>query len=802
MNRKEMNKKMMGGLVLFLFGTFFFGRGALGQTRVEAQTPKISAVAPVADEAPKLYIVPEVPQALTTRISVAANGTEGDGNSFTPAISTDGHWAAFVSGATNLAGVPTNGFWQVHLKNLQSGAVTLASVSSAGMLGNGHALDPALSGDGRFVAFESVATNLVTGTVNAWVDVFVHDTVTLSTTLISVATDGTPGNAASENATLSGDGRYVVFQSNANNLVGDDFSPYTDIFVRDRDVDEDGVFDEPDEVLTLRVSQNVNGVAANGVSTDPSISANGRWLVFTSSADNLVAGDTNSADDIFLYDRDVDNDGVFDEPGAIGVTLISAGISGLVANGFSANPVISADGTQVAFESFATDLVAGGTTVFRQHIFVRNWQAGFTVLVSQSSGWSEGDDWSQNPTISADGRWIGFESQATNLVPNDTNFGQDIFVRDRDADGDGVFDEFGQTVTARVSVDSAGGQMDGGQASAGAVSGDGNRIVFEADANDLVPGDNNFSSDVFLYQQSGSTGADLALAYVGERAVLGTSGVLPMSLQNLGPELATNVLVAGEVFGERLFFYSWLAPSQGTCGLLPDFSGEGCVFGEVPSGSTVNFSILGAVAENAYQVYQGSMTVVLEATSTTSDPAPVNNNGSFTTHFYACSAEDGCVLDEVVCYLFQNPPIALPESLGGFIPNLAMYYHLRDEILTSPTGRAYTDLYYAHSDEVKMLVFAEPNLWDLALDGLFQWEPNFTALVGGHGEMAVITAAQMQAVDDFLVALSAAGSPELQQAIAEERAKLPPFENFIGMTMEEARGAVVGYAVYLPEVQR
>jgi len=335
--------------------------------------------------------------------------------------------------------------------------------------------------------------------------------------------------------------------------------------------------------------------------------------------------------------------------------------------------------------------------------------------------------------------------------------------------------------------------MDGGQAGNGVISGDGTRIVFDADANDLIANDFNALSDVFMHQ-AGGAGADLAVSSEASGAVLGTATVIQLRLQNLGPELASDVMVNTSVFGNRLFFYNWNAPSQGIC------VGNRCEFGDVPAEEGVNFSLLAAVNEDISQVYQGSVSVEVTAVSPNEDPNLTNNENIFTTHFYLCSAEDGCLLDDIVCFLYTHPPVKTLARLTDFIPNLALYYHVRDEILTTPIGHAYTDLYYAHSDEMTDLVFADDNLWNLALDGLAQWEANFTALVAGDGDTDVITAPQMQAVDDFLNALSAAGSPALQQAIAAERAKLPPFDSFVGLTMEQARGSVVGYGVYLPMV--
>lgn len=742
---------------------------------------------------------PNAPQAQTNRLSLSANGTEGNGHSFTPALSADNNWVAFVSGATNLTSQPTDGTWLVHLKNIQTGTVTLVSVSSMGVPANDHAFAPALSANGQQIAFESAATNLVTGTINTWSNVFIHNTATLTTTLISKGLDGTPGNAASEKPALSADGRYVVFQSNANNLIANDFSPHTDIFIQDRDADMDSIFDEPEAILTLRLSQAADGTPANDASIDPAISANGRWVVFASFADNLVAGDTNNHSDIFLYDRDSDGDGVYDELGSVSVTLISMGFGGLPADGFSTNPVISPDGNHIAFESFATNLVAGGTTQSRYHIFVWNRAGAGIILASQSSAGNEANNWSEAPTLSENGRWVAFSSSADNLVVGDTNFSRDIFVRDRDVDGNGVFDEAGQVETVRVSLDYLGGQMVGGQAANSVIAWDGNHIAFESDATTLVPMDLNGKSDIFLHTRHEVTPiADLALIFEQIRNVQGGQMlVMTPELRNFGPELAVDAQVEAQVSGYPLDVVYWNTPSQGSC------VGYVCQIGQVGVEDSVQLGLVARIQGNKYQVYQGWVSVQLRATSLNDDPVPSNNMLALTHHFYACEAIDGCALDDIVCFLFGNSPMTdVSEILGEFIPNLALYYQVRDQVLNSPAGQTYINLYYTHSDEVSDLIFADENLWNLALNGLFQWESHITALVEGHGDTAVITAAQIETLEAFLDALSASGSPALQQAIADERAKLPPLASFVGLTMAEAQGLVVGYTIYLPSTQK
>ena len=184
---------------------------------------------------------------------------------------------------------------------------------------------------------------------------------------VSVASSGAQGNHRSVKPRLSADGRVVAFESYATNLVpGDTNTPFgTDVFVHDRDVDGDGVFDEPGAIATRRVSVAGSGAQANGESLLPRLSADGRVVAFTSEATNLVAGDTNGATDIFVHDRDVDGDGVFDEPGAIATLRVSVTSTGAQGNEDSLSSDrqlgLSADGYVVAFVSWATNLVAGDT---------------------------------------------------------------------------------------------------------------------------------------------------------------------------------------------------------------------------------------------------------------------------------------------------------------------------------------------------------------------------------------------------------------------------------------------------------
>jgi Tol biopolymer transport system component len=218
------------------------------------------------------------------------------------------------------------------------------------------------------VAFESDADSLVVADNNGSVDVFVHDRQTGATTRVSVDSTGTEGDAGSRVPSISEDGQYVAFESDATNLVGvgNDTNVKSDIFVHDRDADGNGIYDEPGPVgvSTARVSVDSVGNQGNENSNSPSISADGRYVAFESDADNLVADDNNGSTDVFVHDR---------QTGA--TTRVSVDLAGVEDTGDSNNPSISADGSSVTFQSDADDLVAGDTN-FAPDIFVDDLQAG------------------------------------------------------------------------------------------------------------------------------------------------------------------------------------------------------------------------------------------------------------------------------------------------------------------------------------------------------------------------------------------------------------------------------------------
>ncbi len=405
---------------------------------------------------------------ITDRISVAG-GAQGNGPSGAPAISANGRFVAFSSEAANLVPNDSNKVADIFVHDRTTGQTSRVSVNSDGTQGNGRSFAPSISADGRYVAFASEANNLVPNDANGscvicGIDVFVHDRETAKTTLVSLNSNGVQGNHFSDNPSISADGRFVAFSSLASNLVPNDTNYQADIFVRDRQ-----------ENLTSRVSVGPNGSQAKDQSAHPAISADGRFVAFESWARNLVGDDANDCKDIFVHDRQTKE--------TIRVSVNSNGREG---NDESFAPSISADGRYVAFASEAGNLVPDDTNILMD-VFIHDLQKKETIRVSVDSNGGQVYDWSGGPSISPDGRFVAFESWAERLVPGDVNHRGDVFVRDWQGG-----------VTTLVSVKTGGGQGD--ERSHGAAISDGGRYVaFESAATNLVPNDTNRVADIFVH---------------------------------------------------------------------------------------------------------------------------------------------------------------------------------------------------------------------------------------------------------------------------------------------------------------
>ncbi len=321
---------------------------------------------------------------------------------------------------------------------------------------------PHPSADGRFVTFYSKASNLVLGDTNNAFDVFVKDTVLDVTTRVSVATGGGEADGESRDPRISPDGRFVVFGSFSRTIVVPHFASNQDIFVHDRALG-----------TTVIVSVPSAGGQANQNCSHADISDDGRWVVFASTATNVVPGDSNQVSDIFLRDVQL---GV--------ITRLSLALNGGQSNLESRYPDLSGDGAVCAFESMATNLVAADTNP-ASDVFLRDLNTGVTELVSLSSAGTQGSGGSFAPCLSHDGRFVAFQSSAADLVIGDNNAVTDIFVRDRL-----------RGTLVRASVDSSGAEALGLSDDA-SISADGRWVVFASTAENLISGDNNFVSDVF-----------------------------------------------------------------------------------------------------------------------------------------------------------------------------------------------------------------------------------------------------------------------------------------------------------------
>lgn len=446
----------------------------------------------------------------TELVSVSSGGAQGNFDSHLALISADGRFVVFESVASNFAVDDTNGVSDIYLRSRQGSTTERVSISSSGVEGNSGSFHPSVSADGRFVVFESDADNLVDGDTNGMSDIFLRDRQEGLTLRISVTSGelGVEANGNSYRPSISADGRFVVFESTANNLAAGDGNGVSDIFVRDRQNNQ-----------TERVSISTNGSSGNGGSFYPCISADGRYVAFETSATNLVSGSSYGSS-VLLRDRYKRE-----------TMRISISSSGAIANDNSYQPSISADGRFVAFTSYADNLVAGDNNGSRD-VFVHDRKNNITGRISVSSDGSEGDYSSYNPFISPDGRYVAFDSSADNLVVDDNNGMSDVFLRDR---------QEGVTVRISVSSNENEGNSDSVEPS---VSADGRLIVFTSYATDLVPGDDNNYTDIFLRNRcpDGSCGGPAAKPQLtASPAVLMADGTTTTTITLIGADAGHRV---------------------------------------------------------------------------------------------------------------------------------------------------------------------------------------------------------------------------------------------------------------------
>lgn len=408
------------------------------------------------------------------------------------------------------------------------------SVSSAGAQGDGPSfLHGVLTPDGRFVAFQSEATNLVPGDTNGVRDVFVRDRSTGTTVRVSVTSSGAQGNGASSAPAISADGRFVVFESTSTNLVAGDTNFSPDVFLHDRA-----------SGTTTRASVSSTGAQADGGGSTPAISADGEWIAYVSASSTIVPLANNFVPHVFLRHRPTGS-----------TTLVSVSAAGGLENGSSDGPTLSADGRYVAFNSNSGNLVGAAGAQFK-HVYVRDRVLGTTTLASPALGGGYANETSDAASISANGRVVAFHSNASDLVPGDTNFLTDVFVRDLDVG-----------ITERVNLSSLGAVANAGcnvSGQPGAVSADGRYVAFVSWANNLVPGVPGWQT---VYVRDRATGTTTTPSAAVPGGFANNATQLPAISSDgrfvLFQSMATN-LVAGDSNGQLDVFVRGPLPSPWT----------------------------------------------------------------------------------------------------------------------------------------------------------------------------------------------------------------------------------------------
>ncbi|HVR84468.1 MAG TPA: calcium-binding protein [Planctomycetota bacterium] len=416
----------------------------------------------------------------TSRVSVGTGGIQSDQPSHSPACSADGRFIVFASHATTFVS-PTNGKDQIYRYDTMTHTTECVSVTPAGVPAGDDSEHPSISDDGQFVAFESIAADLIPGLTGNSVNIFVRDMNAGITSCVSITTGGTHEDIFdANNATISGDGRYIAFESFAQDLVaGGTAAGVSNIFLRDSVLN-----------TTSLVSWTGSGAQiTSGSCMFGTISGDGHWVLFVSTSSQIVSG-TTAAANVFLRDLVQGK-----------TTCVSLNYLGQPANAASGidkalvNPplnkgiAISTDGRWVAFSSFASDLLgAPQAASLPSGIYVVDRLQGTTELVSANSLGAPAVSDVFRPSISGDGRYVSFESIADNLVVGKSNNATDVFIHDRLAE-----------TTLRASVSTGLGQATPFQASQeGVLSRDGRFIAFSSFADNLVEGDTNAVEDVFL----------------------------------------------------------------------------------------------------------------------------------------------------------------------------------------------------------------------------------------------------------------------------------------------------------------
>jgi uncharacterized repeat protein (TIGR01451 family) len=572
---------------------------------------------------------------------------------------TEAH-VAFASYSENLLPGDTNTTSDVFLFNVTSGTTSLISVSTNGSTsGSGYSDVPDISSTGRYVAFYSESSDLIGSDGNSSGDIFRRDTVLNTTALVSVSTNGTlPGNSSSYDPDITPDGRFIAFETTATDLFANDLNGLIDDIVL-RDMTSNTV-----ELISINGSGTGSG---NNYSYDPVISDDARFVAFESSSTNLGPVDLNGQFDVYVRDRSNNTNILCSR----NLTATGSG------SDISYDPIISGNGQIVLFYSLATNLLAGDTNGFGD-VFAYNTATHTLQRVSIGLGGEAANGESVNYTISADGRYVAFQSYATNLVANDSNQTDDVFLRDLvsgtttliSANCNNGKSGNGYSVTPSISRDGnyvtftstandlASGSFTGGEnifrysrlsgqivlvshnrfitgggngfSHSGRISDDGGVIAFLSTASNLIANDNNNNADLFVWSAlSGSPQPDLVMDKTANisSVTAGNNFIYTLALTNFGTASATSV-TASDSLPTGVTFVSALA-SQGTV------TNSGNVvtanLGSLPIG---NGAII-TITVNA--VSPGSVTNTAIASAIEGDATPANNTDSVVVTINAIS---------------------------------------------------------------------------------------------------------------------------------------------------------------------
>jgi Tol biopolymer transport system component len=464
------------------------GDGEHATVLARMKLPALPAVAALAILASLVILTPLVAHAAVGDVTLVSRGATGappaNGDSGPGlAVSPNGRFIAFESKAANLSDAAQSGVTNIFLSDRKTGTTTLVSRADGadGAGADGDSASPSMSPAGRFIAFESVADNLSSDDDNAVRNVFVRDTYTNTTTLVSRPGDGTAANGNSSHPAVSVNGTGIAFDSTADNLSDVDNDAFSNVYVRNMDTG----------AITVASTPLVGAsIPADGDSYAPTIDRDGKRVAYTSTANNLYNKDNDAVTNVFVTDLQTRF-----------TTAVSMATGGFLqqtpSDGESFGGAISADGRYVAFISYAENFVdAPLRTPQIADVFRRDIQASKTELVSRATGVDGAPALanSSHPSISGDGRSIAFESAAANLSADDTA-GPSIFTRFLD---DHIPNLSATTLVSRAT--GLAGAAANGSSYAPVLSRDGTFVAFSSDAANLSDADNDAVRDVFARQ--------------------------------------------------------------------------------------------------------------------------------------------------------------------------------------------------------------------------------------------------------------------------------------------------------------